>query len=236
MSQKISCVPRVAAVRCQMAATFSTRALTFEPGKSGGRGREQPGIEGELAAVGGDGQGVILPRVDLLRPEPLVAVDQLLLERVLLVGHRAGDDDRLAAFQPRPGQVEHLGRLHVGEGAEHLLEFGQVGERAKRLRGRKRRAVRGDFHRVDHFAEGGRPGVEMLDAAAPQPLGVEEALHRVHLDHRVADRRAGGEGDAVAGVLLVAGSGPSCRGRRPARCRRSGCRRRAPSWSAFPGS
>ena len=36
-----------------------------------------------------------------------------------------------------------------------------------------------------------------------QPLGVEEALHRVHLDHRVADRRAGGKGHAVAGVLLV---------------------------------
>jgi hypothetical protein len=25
----------------------------------------------------------------------------------------------------------------------------------------------------------------------------------VHLDHRIADRRAGGESDAVAGVLLV---------------------------------
>ena len=36
-----------------------------------------------------------------------------------------------------------------------------------------------------------------------QPLGVEESLHRVHLDHRVGDRRAGGERDAVAGVLLV---------------------------------
>ena len=35
MSQKIICVPRVGAVRCQMAATFSTRALIFEPGKSG---------------------------------------------------------------------------------------------------------------------------------------------------------------------------------------------------------
>ena len=36
-----------------------------------------------------------------------------------------------------------------------------------------------------------------------EPLGIEVALHRVHLDHGVADRRAGGEGDAVAGVLLV---------------------------------
>ena len=43
----------------------------------------------------------------------------------------------------------------------------------------------------------------MVDAAAFQPFGVEEALHRVHLDHRVGNRRAGGEGDAVAGVPLV---------------------------------
>ena len=28
-------------------------------------------------------------------------------------------------------------------------------------------------------------------------------LHGVHLDHRVGDRRAGGEGDAVAGVLFA---------------------------------
>ena len=36
-----------------------------------------------------------------------------------------------------------------------------------------------------------------------QSLGVEESLHRVHLDHRVGNRRAGGERHAVAGVLLA---------------------------------
>ena len=35
MSQKIICVPRVASVRRQTATTLSTRALTFEPAKSG---------------------------------------------------------------------------------------------------------------------------------------------------------------------------------------------------------
>ena len=35
MSAKIICVPRVAAVRFQMAATFSTSRLTFDSGKSG---------------------------------------------------------------------------------------------------------------------------------------------------------------------------------------------------------
>ena len=43
----------------------------------------------------------------------------------------------------------------------------------------------------------------MLDATLAHSLGVEEALHGVHLDHRVADRRAGGEGHPVIGVLLV---------------------------------
>ena len=47
----------------------------------------------------------------------------------------------------------------------------------------------------------------MLDAPASHPFGVEESLHCVHLDHRVADRRAGGERHAVAGVLLVQVSG-----------------------------
>ena len=109
-------------------ATFSTRRLTFDSGKVRCRGRQHPGVGGELAAVGGDGQGIVYPRVHLLRAQPLVAFDQLLLEFVLLIGHRAGDDDGLAALQAWTRQVEHLGRLHVGEGAEHLLEFGQVGE------------------------------------------------------------------------------------------------------------
>ena len=39
--------------------------------------------------------------------------------------------------------------------------------------------------------------------AAPQSLGVEETLHRVHLHHRVGNRRAGGERHAVAGMLLA---------------------------------
>ena len=147
-----------------MEATFSTRRLTFESGKVRCRGREHPCVGGQLAAVGGDGQGVVIPRVDLLRPQPLVAFDQLLLEGVLLLGHRAGDDDGLAAFQARPGQVEHLGRLHVGEGPEHLLEFRQVGEAGEAAARPQACAVGRDFHGVDDFAEGGRPGVEMLDA------------------------------------------------------------------------
>ena len=43
----------------------------------------------------------------------------------------------------------------------------------------------------------------MRQAAGFQALRIEEALQRVHLDHGVADGRAGGEGDALARVLLV---------------------------------
>ena len=68
------------------------------------------------------------------------------------------------------GRFEHLGRLHVGERPEHLLEFGQVGEAGEAAAGPQALAVRGDLHRVDDFAEGRRPGVEMLDAALAQAL------------------------------------------------------------------
>ena len=64
-----------------------------------------------------------------------------------------------------PGQVKHFGRLHVGEGAEHLLKFRQVGEAGEAAAGFQGLAVRGDFHGLDDFAERGGPGVEMLDAA-----------------------------------------------------------------------
>ena len=77
-----------------------------------------------VAAVGGDGQRVVVPRIDLLRAQPVVAGDQFRLEDALLLGHRASDDNWLAGFQPGSGQVQHLGGLHVGEGAEHLLQFG----------------------------------------------------------------------------------------------------------------
>ena len=203
MSQKIICVPRVAAVRVPDGSDVFDEPVDLRFREVRCRGREHPCVGGEFAAVGGDGQGVVDPRVHLLRPQPLVAFDQLLLEGVLLLGHRAGNDDGLAAFQAGPRQVEHLGRLHVGEGPEHLLEFRQVGEAGEAAARPQARTVGGDFHRVDDFAEGGRPGVEMLQPAALQPLGVEESLHRVHFDHRVGNRRAGGEGDAVAGVLLA---------------------------------
>ena len=70
----------------------------------GGPG-EHPGVEGELSAVGRDGERVVVAGVHLLRAQALVAGHELTLERCLLVRHRAGDDDGLAALEARAGEV-----------------------------------------------------------------------------------------------------------------------------------
>src|SRR5271170_6829618 len=56
----------------------------------------------------------------------------------------------------------------------------------------------GDFHVVHDLAEGGGPCVEMADAALFQQRRGEIPLQRVHLDHRIADGRAGCEHEAPA--------------------------------------
>ena len=74
----------------------------------------------------------------------------------------------LAVFQIGPGKIQHVRRLDVGKAAEHLLQFGQVHELGEARSGPERLAVRGNLHRVDHFPEAGRPGVEMVYAALSQ--------------------------------------------------------------------
>ena len=103
MSQKIICVLRVGVVRCQMADTFSTRALIFEPGKSGA---VADSIRASRASLR---PSVVMARALSSRGstfcdrEPLVAGDQVLLDGVLLLRHRAGDDDGLAALERGAG-------------------------------------------------------------------------------------------------------------------------------------
>ena len=80
---------------------------------------------------------------------------------------------------------------------------GRLVNRAKRLRGR-RPAPSGEISIVSTTSP--NVAAQASKCSSPrllQSLGVEEALHGVHLDHRVGNRRAGGEGHAVAGVLLV---------------------------------
>ena len=52
-------------------------------------------------------------------------------------------------------------------------------------------------------AEGGRPGVELVDAALAQRVLGLEPQQRVHLAQRVGDRRARGLDQRAAGVLAV---------------------------------
>ena len=73
-------MPRVAAVRSQMEATLPTSGVDLRLGVSPWRWLTAAGIESELPAVGGDGEGIVVARIDLLRPQPLVAGDQLLLD------------------------------------------------------------------------------------------------------------------------------------------------------------
>ena len=134
-------------------------------GHVGGLGREQPGIERQLAAIRGDGQGVILPGFHLASADGLIALHQGVLERVLCLGHRAGDDRGFVALQAWAGQIEHGGGLHVGVAAEHLLELRQVDELGKAAARAQALAVRRDFQGLDHVAEGGGPGVEVGQAA-----------------------------------------------------------------------
>ena len=101
------------------------------------------------------------------------------------------------------GRCEHRGGLHIRIAAEHLLQFRQVGELGKAAAGPQAGAVWGQFHGVHHLAEGRGPGVEVGEAAGLQARGIEEALHRIHFHHRITDGGAGGEGHAMAGVLLM---------------------------------
>ena len=74
----------------------------------------------------------------------------------------------LPPFELRSRQIEHVGRLHIGERPEHLLEFRQVGELRKSGTLPQAATIRRDFHRVDDFAERRRPDVEMFDTATPR--------------------------------------------------------------------
>ena len=142
----------------------------------------------------------------------------------------------LPPFSFGRGRFSMSARLHVGKGAEHHQQFGQVDELGKAAAGFQRLAVGRNLHRLDHFPEGGRPGVEMIQPTAFEAGGVEVALHRVHLDHAVGNRRAGGAGDAVAGMQLVEIAAFHVEVEGPLASRRSGCRRRDPSSSAFADS
>ena len=165
----MSCVPRMLPSVCQMADDVLNHRVHLRARDASSAVLERSrASRASLRPSVVIARGVILAGVDLLRTKPLVAGDKLRLKRRLLLGHRGRR--RLWAFPPSrcgPRKVEHLGRLHVRERPEHLLQLRQVHEPSKAAAGPEASPRPGDFHRVDHLAEGSRPGVEVLDAAAP---------------------------------------------------------------------
>ena len=84
---------------------------------------------------------------------------------------------------------------------QHLRDVGEPGEPA--LHPEAAAAFGGQLDLGDDLAEGGRPGVEHLDARGLQQVGPQVALHHVRLGDRVGDRGGGGEGDHPAAVAAA---------------------------------
>ena len=114
---------------------------------------------------------------------------------------------RLASFNVGPGQLQHVGGLHVGERAEHRQQLGQVHKFRKPRMHPVARAVRCQFEHRHWLAEVRGPGIEMLDAGGFKHLRCEVALQRVHLGHGVGYRSAGGKHHAAPAVALAQISG-----------------------------
>ena len=151
--------------------------------------RHQPEIQRGLAAVGGDCQHVVFVRLDVAVADGFRPPDQRLHEGFQRRARRAGDDARLAAAQPRHRQVQHLRRADVGHFAEHRHQLGHVDEPGEARVHPIAAAVRRDLQRRDALAEGGGPGIELLQPELRQPVGLQVAHHGVDLGHGVGHRR-----------------------------------------------
>ena len=102
-----------------------------------------------------------------------------------------------------------MGRLSISavctsENARNICcSSGRLVNLAKRLRGR-RLVPSGEISIVSTTSP--KVAAQPSKCSMPRtckPFRVEESLHRVHFDHRVGNRRAGGERHAVAGMLLA---------------------------------
>jgi len=90
-----------------------------------------------------------------------------------------------------------------GVAAEHLLQFWQMVNLAKRLRGR-RLAPSGASSMASTTSPKVAAQASKVDQAAGfQAIKIEETLQRIHFDHRVADGGPVAKVDAVPRMLLV---------------------------------
>ncbi|WP_223943759.1 hypothetical protein [Arthrobacter sp. StoSoilB20] len=98
------------------------------------------------------------------------------------------------------GRFEVFGGFDVGEGVEHLQQFGDVLElREPALEFEPVTAGYGEFHFFNDLGEGRGPGVEVLDPGYLEKVRAQVALHYVHF------RDVGG-----VGVMRVVGGAAGC--------------------------
>ena len=162
----------------------------------------QAQVESRFSAIAGDLEHVVDAGIDLLCLEGLGAFDQgldVLLERV---ARRGCFDDRLAGFEFRPRQLQHVGGLDIGHGAEHGQQFRHIDEAGEAGVHAVAAAIGREFQGGDGFGEAGGPGIEVPGAGAFEQRRGQIAQHGVHFGEGVADGRAGGK-DHAAGVRAL---------------------------------
>ena len=157
-------------------------------------------IECELSPVVGDAEHVVLAGIDHAISHTLGALGQPLDHLLLLLGRFQGN---IVIDCFRHGQVEHIRRLHVCDLFEHTHEFREVIELGKAGLRSIAVALRGKLDCRNRLAEGGRPGIKMNEVVPMERIVLQVFLHRVHLDHRIGDRGAGGKDNASASRQLV---------------------------------
>jgi hypothetical protein len=170
-------------------------------------GVDEPEVDRGMAPVGDDRKQdvvallrlalALFDRLDALRQNPLVGLE----------GGARGNGDDLALAVGDPREFETLSELRlqddVGEVPEHRDELGDVDELGEPCdRFVEARGLQ--FEVRGRLAEGGGPGVEFLNAAFGEHVGLEEPLDREHLAERVGDRRAGGGDQSAHGRALRA--------------------------------
>ena len=131
----------------------------------------------------------------------------------VLTQFRAGfDGEHVRLPQPVPvpwgesrdGQFEVFGGFDVGEGVEHLQQFGDVLElREPALEFEPVTAGDGEFHFFDDLAERRGPGVEVLDPGSLEQVRAQVALHDVHFRDGVRDRCCRGTGDHAPSLAFA---------------------------------
>ena len=159
-------------------------------------GQHEPQVDRGVAAIGDDGEQDVVTLLGLARAllDDVDPLGKRLLVALEVRTGRRGEDLPLAGAQCRQFCVGAQVGLahHVRDGAEHRDQVGDVDEVGKT---RDRLVVaRGLQLQLGHgVAEGRGPGVELVQAALLECVGLHEALQTEHLAHRVGDGRAGSE-------------------------------------------